>query len=71
MEKPFRERLKALSRHWVHYGFGSPKVVGLIYIVKLVLFYVLGGVLVGTLTSHLNPLLPSAWFDQPISATRR
>jgi hypothetical protein len=66
MKQPYRERLKTLSRHWVEYGFGSPKVVPLIYVVKLVVFFVLGGILVGTLTSHLNPLHPSAWFDQPI-----
>ncbi|MGA8718036.1 MAG: DUF3556 domain-containing protein, partial [Solirubrobacteraceae bacterium] len=29
-------------------------------------FYVVCGVLVGTLTSHLNPLHPSEWFFQPI-----
>src|SRR3982075_875552 len=66
MKQPYRERLKTLSRHWVEYGFGSPKVIALIYVVKLVFFFVLGGILVGTLTSHLNPLHPSAWFDQPI-----
>ena len=36
------------------------------YLLKLVFFYAVGGVLVGTLTSHLNPLHPSAWFYQPI-----
>jgi hypothetical protein len=66
MEKPYRERMKTLSQHWVDYGFGSPKVIGLMYLTKLLFFFVLGGVLVGTLTSHLNPLHPSAWFDQPI-----
>ncbi|HWF24489.1 MAG TPA: DUF3556 domain-containing protein, partial [Solirubrobacteraceae bacterium] len=50
-------RLKTLSRHWAEYGFGAPKITTLIYVAKLVLFYALGGVLVSTLTSHLNPLL--------------
>jgi hypothetical protein len=66
MEQPYRERLKTLSRHWVDYGFGSPKVIMVMYLLKLVFFFALGGILVGTLTSHLNPLHPSAWFDQPI-----
>jgi hypothetical protein len=66
MQQPYRERLKTLTRHWVEHGFGSPKITSLIYVVKLVFFFVLGGVLVGTLTSHLNPLHPSAWFDEPI-----
>jgi hypothetical protein len=66
MDQPYRERLKTLSRHWVDHGFGSPKVIALIYITKLLFFYVLGGVLVGTLTSDLNPLHPAAWWHEPI-----
>jgi transmembrane protein DUF3556 len=66
MEKPYRERIKTLATHWVDYGFGSPKVIMVMYLFKLVFFYALGGILVGTLTSHLNPLHPAAWFDQPI-----
>lgn len=65
-DQPYRERLKALSRHWVDYGFGSPKVIMVMYIFKLALFFTVGGILVGTLTSHLNPLHPGRWFDQPI-----
>ena len=66
MDKPYQERLKTLTRHWVEYGFGSPKVIMVMYLLKLVFFYALGGVLVATLTSHLNPLDPSAWFFQPV-----
>lgn len=66
MDVPYRERLKTLSRHWAEYGFGTPKITTVIYVAKLVFFYALGGVLVSTLTSHLNPLHPSAWFDAPI-----
>jgi Transmembrane protein of unknown function (DUF3556) len=66
MQRPYRERLKTLSGHWADYGFGSPKVIATIYLFKLAFFFVLGGILVGTLTSHLNPLHPSAWFDEPI-----
>ena len=66
MGKPYQERLKTLTRHWVEYGFGSPKVIMVMYLLKLVFFYAVGGILVATLTSHLNPLDPSAWFFQPI-----
>ena len=66
MQRPYRERLKALTRHWVDYGFGSPKAIAVMYLFKLVFFFALGGILVATLTSHLNPLHPSQWFDQPI-----
>ena len=63
---PYRERLKTLSRHWAEYGFGAPKITALIYIVKLLCFYVLGGALVATLTSGLDPLHPAAWWDDVV-----
>jgi hypothetical protein len=66
MRKPYLERTRVLVRHWVDYGFGAPKVTGLIYIFKLVFFYALGGVLVATLTSHLDPLHPAHWWKEPI-----
>ena len=66
MEKPYRERLKTLAQHWVEYGFGAPKITAVIYVAKVLILYVVGGVLVATLTSHLNPLHPSVWFDEPI-----
>ena len=37
-----------------------------IYIAKLVVFYICGGVLVATLTSGLDPLHPAAWWTEPI-----
>src|SRR5947208_16711011 len=66
MKRPYRERLKTLTRHWVDYGFGAPKITAVIYIAKLLFFFVLGGILVATLTSDLNPLGPSAWLNEPI-----
>ena len=66
MQTPYRERTKTLARHWAEYGFGAPKITGVIYIVKLLFFYVLGGVLVATLTSGLDPLHPAAWWNEPI-----
>jgi len=65
-QMPYRERLKVLSRHWVDYGFGAPKITMIIYIVKLLVFFVGGGILVTTLTSDLDPLHPAAWWDEPI-----
>src|SRR3954471_20568782 len=66
MQTPYRERTKTLARHWVDYGFGAPKITPLIYVAKLLFFYALGGVLVATLTSGLNPLHPAAWWDAPV-----
>ena len=66
MEKPLMERMRILATEWVDKGFGSPKMVHTIYITKLIFFYALGGVLVATLTSRLNPLHVSQWWNQPI-----
>ncbi len=66
MQVPYRERIKTLSQHWVENGFGAPKITPVIYIFKLIFFYALGGVLVATLTSDLDPLHPEAWWDEPI-----
>ena len=66
MQRPYRERTKVLARHWAEYGFGAPKITGLIYIFKLLFFYALGGVLIATLTSGLDPLDPVGWWDEPI-----
>jgi hypothetical protein len=65
MTMPYLERLKIVTRHWVDYGAGLPKFVMLIYIVKMVVFAVVG-VALSTLTSHLNPLHPAVWFDIPL-----
>ena len=66
MQKPLMERMRILATDWVDNGFGSPKMVHTIYIAKLVFFYVLGGILVATLTSGLPFLHVSQWWNQPI-----
>ncbi|MFC5262399.1 DUF3556 domain-containing protein [Kribbella qitaiheensis] len=63
---PYLERIKILSRFWAEHGFGSPRIFHLIYIVKLVFLYVLGGYLIASLTAGFNPLRPSAFWTEPI-----
>jgi hypothetical protein len=65
MQTPYQERIRTLTRHWVEYGAGLPKFVMLIYVAKMLLFAV-GGILVSTVTSGLDPLAPATWWDQPI-----
>ncbi len=65
MEMPYLERIKALTRHWVEYGAGNPKLIMFIYIAKMIVFAAVG-VAVVTLTSGLDPFDPSAWFTEPI-----
>jgi hypothetical protein len=66
MDRPYLERTKVLSQFWIDYGFGSPKAIMVMYLSKLVLFYGCCGILAATLTSHMSPLHPGQWFDQPI-----
>jgi hypothetical protein len=63
---PYRERLNTLTRHWAEYGFGAPKITAVIYVVKLLVFSTICGVLLATLTSGLDPLEPGRWWDEPI-----
>jgi hypothetical protein len=63
---PYRERIKILSRHWAEYGFGAPKITALIYIAKLLVFYVVIGATLITTTSGYSPFEPGQWWDQPI-----
>jgi len=66
MDQPYLERTKVLSRFWIENGFGSPKAIAVMYVMKLIVFFTGGGILVATLTSHMSPWHPSIWFDQPI-----
>src|SRR3954447_14888484 len=63
---PYRERTRLLARDWVDHGFGTPQVATLVYIAKLIVFFVAGAALVATVTSGLDPLHPRVWWDDPI-----
>ncbi|MGV9793902.1 DUF3556 domain-containing protein [Gordonia sp. NPDC003422] len=66
LDKPFLERLRILGAHWAEYGFGTPKMVHLIYLVKVFVFYAGVGITIATLTSGLNPLHVGEWWNEPI-----
>jgi len=67
LAKPLMERMRILALNWAENGFGSPKMVHTVYIVKLVFFYSLGAILVATLTSGLPAFWHvSGWWNQPI-----
>ncbi|MBV8788034.1 MAG: DUF3556 domain-containing protein [Mycobacterium sp.] len=67
LRKPLMERMRILTIDWAENGFGSPRLVHLMYIAKLVLFFVLGGAAVATVTSGLPAFWHVAqWWNQPI-----
>ena len=57
LASPFLERVKTLTLNWVDNGYGVPRMVHAIYIVKLVLFYAVGGIVVATVTSGSSGVL--------------
>ncbi|MFC6010841.1 DUF3556 domain-containing protein [Nocardia lasii] len=65
--RPFFDRIELLTGFWAENGFGSPRVLHLIYLVKLFVFSLGGGILVATLTSDVgSPLDVAAWWNEPI-----
>src|SRR5689334_5640808 len=67
LEKPLRERLRALALHWVEYGFGTPKMIPATYVVKVLLLYVLAGTALATSTSGTGPFWHVAhWWNEPV-----
>jgi hypothetical protein len=67
LQQPFLERIKTLVLTWSEHGFGIARMVHVLYIVKLVFFYALGGIVVATLTSGLPAFWHvSEWWNQPI-----
>ncbi|CRK49162.1 putative membrane protein [Rhodococcus sp. RD6.2] len=66
LDRPFLDRIRAMSTHWVDHGFGTPKMVHTIYILKLLFVYIGAGVSIATLTSGLNPIDVGVWWNDPI-----
>ncbi len=54
LQKPLMERMRLLATDWAENGFGSTRLVHLTYIVKLVVFFAIGGITVATATSGLG-----------------
>ena len=67
LQKPLMERMRILATEWAENGFGAPRMVHTIYIVKLVFFFILGGITIATATSGLPAFWHVAqWWNQPI-----
>ncbi|KGN32382.1 membrane protein [Knoellia sinensis KCTC 19936] len=67
LTRPRQERLRLLATFWAEYGFGTPKMVHTIYIVKLLVLYIGGGVALATLTSDVGGMFDvGSWWNEPI-----
>jgi len=67
LDKPLMERTRALAVHWAEYGFGTPKMIHTIYLVKMTLLWLVAGAVLITWTSGVGPVWHVAgWWDQPI-----
>lgn len=63
---PTMERMKLLAQHWVEYGFGAPKIMHSLYLVKGLFFFVAGWLIIGLSTPGLPLLDLSAWWNELI-----
>ena len=64
---PLRDRIKILVLKWVDYGYGVPRMIHVLYIAKLVVFYAIAGIAIATATSGLPAFWHvSEWWNQPI-----
>ncbi|GED99177.1 DUF3556 domain-containing protein [Gordonia crocea] len=66
MDRPYLERIKITSRFWAENGFGTPKMLPVIYIVKVLVLFVGAGVAIATLTSGFGMFDIGTWWNQPI-----
>lgn len=64
---PLRERLRIASTFWADSGFGTPRYVHMVYLLKVVVWYSLGGLLIIPLTSDLGGLGNiDQWWKEPV-----
>lgn len=67
LDKPLMERTKALALHWVEYGFGTPKMIHVVYVVKILVLWVAAGFSLATWTSGVGPVWHvTGWWDEPV-----
>lgn len=67
LHQPLRDRIRALSLHWVEYGFGSPRLIATTYIVKVVVLWLFIGTVIITATSGVGWFWQvDLWWNEPI-----
>ncbi|MET0468121.1 MAG: DUF3556 domain-containing protein [Aeromicrobium sp.] len=65
-QMPVMDRMKMLAIHWADYGFGGPKQMHVLYLVKTVVFIVGGWLVVGLTTPGLGLFDLGGWWGELI-----
>lgn len=61
---PLRKRLEVLTTNWVDDGFGTPRALTLIYILKMLgLYFTVGLAITAATTEYVHFTEPGTWFD--------
>lgn len=60
-----QDRMRPLAHHFAEHGFGTPDVVVLVYLVKMVVFVAIGWMLVLSTPGIDGWLDPAAWWRRP------
>ena len=63
---PTMERMRLLQRHWIDFGFGAPKIMHTLYLVKGLLFFIGGWLVIGLTTPALPLTDLTAWWGELI-----
>ena len=63
---PLMERVRIAHTHWVDHGFGTPKMINVIYLFKVLILQIGIGITLATLSSGFNPLDVGSWWNELI-----
>jgi len=64
LQLPLRERVRILAQHWVDDGFGTPRVLHVVYVLKMLgLYFAVGLALTAWTTAGVHFSDPGTWFD--------
>jgi hypothetical protein len=65
---PFLERMRILSQNWAVDGFGTPRMLHVVYILKMFGLYFGAGIGIAAATSaHVEFMDPATWFDNIVT----
>src|SRR3954453_17684828 len=64
LQLPLSERIRILAVHWVDDGFGTPRVLNIVYVLKMLgLYFGVGLAITSWTTVGVHFGDPSTWFD--------